>query len=310
MSDTTAHRGRIKRPLSSDPPRARAEPRIALALCAAVVLGWAWEQLVPNPDGPQAFAAPEWLPLVAAGIAAAAIMPRAGSPRWLRVQRALRWSGLLLMVWAANGLPFDLLTAAGLMGHRTASGAIVLSSVYWPGLATRALALAAAVVLARLALARPAAPASTRPAIWYGYAAFLLALPYPVLRAHWALGGTLGLMWPGAAGRGWEPLLIAIPWVLAAALSLLLVALRSWLPRRLVLAAGWSATAIVASIGPAALWGLVIGLADGGARDNGGIETWVFALFYGSWFLWAIAGGAATRSYQLRSAGLPPSSPG
>jgi hypothetical protein len=39
------------------------------------------------------------------------------------------------MVWAANGLPFDLLTAAGLIGHRMASGAIVLSSVYWPGAA-------------------------------------------------------------------------------------------------------------------------------------------------------------------------------
>ncbi len=194
----------------SDSLGARAEPWIGLAVCAAVVLGWAWEQLVPNPDGPQAFA-PDWLPLAAAGVAVAGIMPLVGSSRWLRVQRALRWTGLLLMVWSANGLPFDLLTAAGLMGHRTASGAIVLSSVYWPGLATRALALAAVVVLARLALARPAAPASTRAATWYAYAAFLLALPYPVLRTHWALGGTLGLESPGAAGEGWEPLLIAHP---------------------------------------------------------------------------------------------------
>ena len=194
------------RPLSSDSPRARAEPWIGLALCAAVVLGWAWEQLVPNPEGPQAFA-PDWLPLVAAGVAAAGIMPREGSPRWLRVQRALRWTGLLLMVWAANGLPFDLLTAAGLIGHRTASGAMVMSSVYWPGLVTRALALAAAVLLARLALARPAAPASTRPATWYGYAAFLLALPYPVLRVHWALGGThrAALTRRGRGGLGTAP---------------------------------------------------------------------------------------------------------
>jgi len=272
-------------------------------VCVAVVLGWAWEQLVPNPDGPQAFA-PDWLPLAAAGIAAVGIMPLAGSPRWVRAQRALRWISLLLMVWAANGLPFDLLTAAGLIGHQTAGGAIVMSTVYWPGLATRALALAAAVVLARLALARSAAPASTRPAAWYGYAAFLLALPYPALRMHWALGGTLGLMWPGAAGDGWEPLLIAIPWVLAAVLSLLLVSPRSWMPRRLLLAAGWSATTIVAMIGPAALWSLVVALAGGGDAGSGGIETWVFALFYGSWFLFAIAAGAATRSYQLRSGAL------
>ena len=206
----------------SDSRGAGTEPWIGLALCAAVGLGWASAQLVPNPNGVQAFA-PDWLPLAAAGVAAAGIMPLDGSLRWLRAQHALRWTGLLLMVWAANGLPFDVLTAAGLIGHRTASGAIVMSTVYWPGLVTRALALAAAVVLARLALARPAASTSTRQATWYGYAAFLLALPYPVLRTHWALGGTLGLMSPGAAGQGWEPLLIAIPWVLAAALSLLLV---------------------------------------------------------------------------------------
>ena len=42
--------------LGSDLLRARAEPWIGLALCVAVVLGWAWERLVPNPDGPQAFA--------------------------------------------------------------------------------------------------------------------------------------------------------------------------------------------------------------------------------------------------------------
>jgi hypothetical protein len=205
------------------------------------------------------------------------------------------------MVWAANGLPFDLLAAAGLMGHRTASGAIVLSSVYWPGLATRAVALAAAVVLARRALARPAADAPIHPATWYGYAAFALALPYPVLRTYWAAGGTLGLTSPGAAGQGWEPLLLAIPWVLAAALSLLLVSPRSWIPRRLLLAAGWSATAIVAMIGPAAFWSFVSAIAGGSDTASGGIEFWVFGLFYGSWFLFAIAAGAATRSYQVAS---------
>jgi hypothetical protein len=48
-----------------------------------------------------------------------------------------------------------------------------------------------------------------------------------------------------------------------------------------------------------------------GGRDPGskGIAIWVFGLFYGSWLLWAIAAGAATRSYQLRSAALRMSSP-
>jgi len=35
------------------------------------------------------------------------------------------------------------------------------------------------------------------------------------------------------------------------------------------------------------------------------MATWVPYLFYTSWFLWAIAAGAATRSYQLRSVSSP-----
>ena len=49
--------------------------------------------------------------------------------------------------------------------------------------------------------------------------------------------------------------------------------------------------------------------APSGDVDSGGMATWVFGLVYGSWLLWAIAAGAATRSYQLRSAVLPMSSP-
>ena len=274
-----------------------------LAACVGVMLGWALERLVPAEPGTGGiFSAPDWLPVAAAVFAAAVLLPLVGPPRWPRVRPALRWVALLLMVWLANGLPFDLLTAAGLMGRRTASGDIVMATVYWPGLATRALALAAAVILARTALAHADEPASTRPRAWYGYAAFGLALPYPALRLHWALGGTLGLASPGAAGAGWEPLLIAIPWALAAVLSLLLVGPPRWIPRRFLLLAGWSATAIVGMIGPAAIWSFVSAVASGGDTGPGDIATWVFGLFYGSWFLWAIAGAAATRSYQLRSA--------
>ncbi len=273
----------------------RAEPWIALALCAAVLAAGALEQLVRNRPAYAETFTPDWLPLAAAGLAAAGIMRLNGCPLWLRIQRALRWSGLLLMVWAANGLPLDLLRMVpGLMPP----------GIDWPGLATRTLALAAAVVLAHLALARPATSASTRAATWYGYAAFMLALPYPALRTCWALGGRLGLMWPGAAGHGFAPWLASIPWLLAAALSLLLVP--TWrslrVPRRLLLAAGWSATAVVAMIGPATCWSLVTKLVVGGDLGLEGIATWVPGLFYGSWLLWAIAAGAATRSYQLHSA--------
>jgi hypothetical protein len=277
----------------------RAEPWIALALCTAVLAARTVEQLFRNRPAYAGTFAPYWLPLAAAGLAAAGIMTLNGRSQWLRVQRAMLWSGLLLMVWAANGLPLDLLRMTPL----------IPLGVDWPGLATRTLALAAAVVLARLALARPAAAVSTRAATWYGYAAFVLALPYPVLRTSWALGGTLGLMSPGAAGQGWAPWLASIPWLLAAALSLLLVSTWRWIPRRLLLVAGWSATAIVAMIGPAACWSLVTKLAVSGDLGLRGIATWVPGLFYGSWLLWAIAAGAATRSYQLRSATLRMSSP-
>jgi hypothetical protein len=279
-----------------------------LAVCAAVVLGWGVQQLVPDDGDVRAFA-PDWLPLVAAAIAAAGIMPLDRSPRWHPVQQAAGWIGLLLMVWSANGLPFDLLAAAGLIGHKTADGTIVLSTVYWPGLATRAFALGAAVLLARHTLARPVSQGPLRAARWYGYAAFVLALPYPVLRVHWALGGMLGLESPGAGGQGWEPLLLAIPWMGAAAVSLLLVSPPHRLPRRLLLAAGWSATSIVAMIGPAAFWSIVTTLANGSDTTSGGIEFWVFGLFYCSWFLWAIAGAAATRSYQVRTSGAAMASP-
>jgi hypothetical protein len=274
----------------------KAEPWIALTLCFAVLLSRAVEHLISKPPSSGPSLAPQWLPIAASAFAAAGIIRLHGSPRWLRVRRALLWSGLLLMVWVANGLPFDLFRIAGLMPF----------GVDWPGLATRTLALAAVIVLAHLALARPADPASTRAATlraanWYGYAAFVFAMPYPVLRTHWAFGGTFGLAWPGAGGKGFAPLLFAIPFVLAAAQSLLLASPRRWMPRRLLLAAGWTATAIMAMIGPAACWVIITMLAGGHVSVPPGMAVWVPCLFYGSWLLFAIAEGAATRSYQLRS---------
>lgn len=283
----------------TQPLRRRAEPWIGLALCAAVFLGWAAEQLIRDRvDYAQAFA-PNWIPLVAAGIAAIGIVPIKGPPQWPRIERALRWCGLLLMVWVANGLPLDLLRVVGL----------IPLDVDWPGLATRASALGAALMLARLTLAYPTTGARTHAATWYGYIAFGLALPYPILRTHWALGGTLGLLWPGAGGEGWVPWLASIPWLVAAGLSLFLVSPPHWMPRRLLLIGGWSATVIVAMIGPAACWALVAALISGSDPGLGGIEVWVFALFYGSWLLWAIAAAVATRSYQVRTVGPRSSTP-
>jgi len=282
----------------------RLEPRIALALCVALfVAGVVGLALPERPAYADSFA-PDWLALAAAGIAAAGIVLRLRGPaRWPRLDGALTWSGLFLLLWTASGLPIDLLRVASLVVP-----GLMPPGVDWPGLATRALALAALVVLAHLTLARPGA--GSRAVSWYGYAALALALPYPFLKTWWALGGTFGLRWPGAHGLAgsftlWLP---AVPWLLAAALSLLLVRTPRRLPRRLLLAAGWSATVVVAMIGPAACWTLLSELIAGDA-DFGGMAGWVFALFYGSWLLWAIAAGAATRSYQVRSAAPRMSSP-
>jgi hypothetical protein len=263
----------------------------ALTLCAAVLAASALAPLSGSrPISATAFT-PAWIPAVASGLAAAGLVRWPGRSRWPRLGRALLWSGLLAMIWAASGLPLHLLRLTPLMPL----------PVDWPGLATKSLALAAAIALARLALARPATSASPRAVAWFGYAAFVLALPYPVLRTCWAMGSTIGLTRPGAAGQGWAPWLIGIPWLLAAALSILLVSTPRWMPRRLLLTAGWTATAIVGMIGPAACWALITALLVGGWSAPAGISTWVFGVFYGSWFLWAIAAGAATRSYQLRT---------
>jgi hypothetical protein len=255
---------------------------ISLALCASVLVSGVVELLSPNRPTYAAAFAPYWIPIVAAIVAMAGIIQLNGSPKWFRVQRVFRWSGLLLMVWTANGLPFDLLRLTPLMP---------LGDVDWLGLVTRSLALAATVMLARIALARPTQP-STRAASWYGYAAFLFALPYPVLRICWAFGSMIGITIPGAAGKGFAPLIFAIPWMLAAALSLLLVSTSSWKPRRFLLTAGWTATAIVSMIGPMAFWLIITKIITGDLAANcpPGMEAWVPCLFYSSWFLWAIAG--------------------
>lgn len=267
---------------------------ITLALCAAVMVAGTLEQFLHNRPAYAGTSAPNWPPFIAAMIAAAGIVRLKDLTHWIHIQAVLRWSGLFLLVWVANGLPLDLLRLTPL----------IPLAIDWPGFVTKIFALAAAIMIVRFALARPTGMETARPVIWYAYAAFLLALPYPVLRTLWALGGSIGLTQPGAAGQGFIPWLASIPWLLAAALSLLLISPRRRLSRRFLVASGWFATAMVALIGPAAFWSLVTKLVTGEDIDiEVGIKIWVPCLIYGSWLLWAIAAGAATRSYQLRSAG-------
>jgi len=266
---------------------------IAIALSMAVLVAAILEQFIHNQPSYTDSFSPTWIPFVAVVFVTCGIIPSKNRPMLLRINPVMRWGGLFLMLWTANGIPFDLLRLTPL----------IPLEVDWPGLVTRTLALAEVIVLARLVFTLPATPPSTNSASWYGYVAFVLALPYPVVRTFWAFGSTIGLKEAGGGGEGFAPLLIAIPWVLAAILSLLLVSKRQWMSRRNLLVAGWTATGIVATIAPAAFWSMLTTILKGSDIDPGPtkIATWVFCLFYSSWFFWAIAAGAATRSYQLRT---------
>lgn len=264
---------------------------IALCFCLAVLLATILQHLVQNRHPGAGILTSTFISFVATCLAAAGLLPINGRLHWPRVRQTLLWISLLLMVWMANGLPFDILRLTGLIPF----------PADWPALATKVLALAAAVVLAHHALAYPVTIKHRHVTAWYGYAAFVLTLPYPLLRTCWALGGTWGLLRPGAAGIGFTPWLASIPWLLAAVLSLFLVAKRPWLPRRFLLAAGWCATAVVALIGPVTFQTICSNLVKGQYPDSSGMAIWVPLLIYGSWLLWALAIGLATRSFQLRS---------
>jgi hypothetical protein len=266
---------------------------IALILCAMVLISGILSHFFGNQPQNITSQSPYWIPIFAAALAASGIMRFAIPPLWLRVQRAVFSIGFLLMVWVANGLLFDLIhLTTFLPGGKVDLG----------GMMTRIFALSAVIMMARLILSLQQSSASVYKSTWYGYAAFILALPYPVLRICWAFGGTIGITFQGAAGTGFAPLLFAIPWILATILSLFLASPPVWMPRRLLLTAGWCATVIVSIIGPAACWSIVYQFLTDTVQGPDGMKLWVPCLFYSSWLLWAIAAGAATLSYQFRSA--------
>lgn len=272
-------------------PDHRQKQWIALSLCLAVLLARILEHLAHSRFIDTEIFTATLIPVVASCFVASGLLQLKGRPYWHRLQQALIWISVLLMVWIANGLPFDILRITGLIPF----------PVDWSGFAIKVLALVAAVILVHLALVCPATLKHRHVTKWYGYAAFLLALPYPILRTCWALGGSWGLLRPGAAGIGFIPWLASIPWLLAAVLSLFLVSKRHWLPRRFLLATGWCATGVVALIGPITCWELCSKLLKGEDMNLNNIAIWVPFLIYGCWLLWSLAIGLATRSFQLRS---------
>lgn len=253
---------------------------------------------------------PAAAPLVAAavGVVAAALVVlaplRASRARAVQVTSAV---AAALCVWAASGLPLDLLRMAGL----------IPLDIDWPGFAMRAAASWAALALAvsGLLYGRVASGACLRcgrttdgeaPAtgpVWYGYVAFVCALPYPALKAYWALGGTAGTADPNLIegfSDGWGTV---IPGVLGALLALALV--QQWgrrLPRVPLLLAGAGGSALLVTAGLPGTYAAIGMIADDGfGAVDGDTKAWVFTMVYGGWLAMAIAMALATWSYWHRT---------
>ncbi|MFJ6194957.1 DUF3995 domain-containing protein [Micromonospora sp. NPDC092111] len=112
--------------------------------------------------------------------------------------------------------------------------------------------------------ADPARRSDARPGVWAGYGACLWALLFAALSVYWAAGGRVGAGTIGAAVEGpalaREPAFVALLWatavlkLIAAALALALVRERPrWMPRWMLLLAGWGTAALLSLYGAANL---------------------------------------------------------
>ncbi|MFI0463478.1 hypothetical protein ACH347_05295 [Saccharopolyspora sp. 5N102] len=283
------------------------------ALIASVLTFLAFESRHFLPRSRILFELPSWAtPLAAAaGVLGAALLM---SP--LRARRAIvaiNGGAVMLLLWASGGILFDLLRLFGLMGF----------GPDWPMFATRAFALASAILLFRSTVLRvralagacgccggPAAP----PPRWLGYLGVLFALPYPVIKTAWALGGTIGLDYPDPARDGFTSGWLVVPAALVGiVLSLALVHRwgRIWpgwvpglagrpTPRGLLLFGGWFGAGLLFTMGPTGFADVIADLISGTSSANPipGMHYWPGALFYVSWMCWALVLGPSVYLYQ------------
>lgn len=212
----------------------------------------------------------------------------------------------VLTAWSVTMLPFDVLRVVRL---------VPLPLSGW-GLVLRVLLLVAAVAALVPALrarrARTERCANCGRVVpgrldalprWPAIVAVVFALPYPVLRVVWALGGTFG-----TTG---EPLDLdpAVAWgaaiagfgLVAFALLLLVGRGPSW--ARALLGLG----GLLVGVGLTVIGGLAATLAlttlatEGlGSSPGSGLATWTFLLVYGSWFVAGLGVLAASWRYWAR----------
>ena len=141
---------------------------------------------------------------------------------------------------------------------------------------------------------------------WAAYAAFAWALVFAAVHLYWALGGTVGM--PPGMSVGMNLALfvidvVAIPLcVVGALLALSLV--RPWgrlLPRRLLLACGWGACALLILHSVPTLVGDGLVIAGLRAGDLSVPERWSLFVYEPWFFAGGVLYGAAALGYGRRS---------
>ncbi len=206
----------------------------------------------------------------------------------------LGWPAAVLLLWSAGGLVLDAFRAFFAV---TGIPAGDFARVDWPGMAGRALALAATALVGALLLRRARVPRGP----WLGYTAFALGFVYPAAKLYWSFGGAF--LRPAVYEEGFpygELIMLAV----GAAGSLALV--QRWgrrLPRGLVVAGGWTGAAMLATMGSMSVFGTLaqlLGVTDGPVPLGDVPAVITVSVVYGSWLLFGLAVGGATLAFQRR----------
>lgn len=276
---------------------------VAAALAAMVVLtAQASDEMLAYGVGVVPDVAP-WL----AAILSIALAVLGLSERWARSAGASVLMGALIVLtaWSVVMLPFDLLRIVGLVPLPLSGWGMVLRLLL---LIAGASAVVPVLRIRRAHQERCAACGRALPGPldrlprWPAVVAVVFALPYPVLRVVWALGGTFGLSaepmtldpavaW-GAAAAGWA--------LVAFTLVLLIGKGPRWARALFGLGGLVAGTALAAVGGLAAARALTELATNGFDSSEGELMTWTFVVVYGSWFVAGLAVLAASWRYWAR----------